>query len=70
MLHSLMTDPIAGKVQCGQRLCETKSNERFDDRYGCYIVLLESIAQMSCSFITDLIVVEVQCGQRLCETNE
>ncbi len=41
MLCSLMTDPIAVKVQCGECLCAIKSNERFDERVGmlhCFAV--------------------------------
>jgi hypothetical protein len=45
-----------------------KKNKRWDEKYGCYIVLLENSGKMLCSFITDLIGGEVQCGECLCET--
>jgi hypothetical protein len=37
-------------------------------RYGCYIVLLESSRKMLCSLWTDLTAAKVQCGECLCET--
>jgi hypothetical protein len=38
------------------------------ERYGCYIVLLQSIAKMLCCLWADAIVFKVQCGEDLCET--
>ncbi len=63
-----MTGPIAFKVECGECLCETKRMRDSMKRYGCYVVLLESIAKMLCSFITDPIAPKVKCGECLCET--
>ncbi len=68
MLCSFITDLISFKVQCGERLCETKIMADSMTSYGCYIVLSESIGKMLCSFITDLIVAKVQCGEGLYET--
>jgi hypothetical protein len=34
MLCSFITDLIVVKVECGECLCETKKNERFDEKVG------------------------------------
>jgi hypothetical protein len=41
MLCTFITDPITGKVQCGECLCETTKNETFDEQVGmlhCFVV--------------------------------
>jgi hypothetical protein len=41
MLCSFITDLIGVKVECGECLCETKKNERFDEKGGmlhCFVV--------------------------------
>jgi hypothetical protein len=41
MLCSLWTDAIVVKVECGECLCETKKNERFDEKVRmlhCFVV--------------------------------
>jgi hypothetical protein len=41
MLCSFITDPIAAEVECVKCLCETKKNERFDEKVGmlhCFVV--------------------------------
>ncbi len=41
MLCSFITDLVAAKVECSECLCETKNNERLDEKVGllhCFVV--------------------------------
>ncbi len=41
MLCSYIADLIVGEAQCGECLCETKTNERFDEKVEmlhCFVV--------------------------------
>ncbi len=68
MMCSFITDLVFVKVQCRERLCETKGMSDSMKTQGRYIVFLQSDGKMLSSFITYPIGVEVQCGEYLCET--
>ncbi len=67
MLCSFITDLIVVEVESGECLYEKIRIRDSMKRYGCYIVLLKSIAKMLCSLWTDLIGVKVECGECLRE---
>ncbi len=67
MLSSFPTDLIAVKVECGEFLRQTKRMRDWVNRYGCYIVLFQSIGKMLSSLWTDLISGKLQCGECLRE---
>ncbi len=67
MLCSFVTDVIVVKVQCGECLCEIKRMRVWLKRYGCYIVLWESIGKALYSFKINLMVANLQCVECLYE---
>jgi hypothetical protein len=57
MLCCFITDLIVEEVECGESLCETKKNERFDEKVGmlhCFVVeqsqdILLLVGRFDCS---------------------